>query len=110
MRFQLDCTSDSGGRLEGTLTWEGGEYVPFSGTLELLRLFEDHTARRGPWMTSSAIPSRPNVQVAAVLAPVAVGLSSRPCRAESLIGMAAASSRAHPWLTVQRRSSNRGLP
>jgi hypothetical protein len=25
VRFQLDCISDSGGRLEGTLAWEGRE-------------------------------------------------------------------------------------
>jgi hypothetical protein len=31
-----------------TLAREGRESVPFSGTLELLRLLEDHTARRGP--------------------------------------------------------------
>ena len=48
VRFQLDCISDSGGRLEGTLAWKDREPVPFSGTLELLRLLEDHTARRGP--------------------------------------------------------------
>jgi hypothetical protein len=48
VRFQLDCTSDSEGRLEGTLAWEGRGSVPFSGTLELLRLLEDHTGRRGP--------------------------------------------------------------
>ena len=54
VRFQLDCISDSGGRLEGTLAWEGREPVPFSGTLELLRLLEDHTARRGPGNNGAA--------------------------------------------------------
>ena len=42
MRFELECVADSGGRLEGTIAWEGRDPVPFSGTLELLRLLEDH--------------------------------------------------------------------
>ena len=46
MRFELDCAADRDGRLEGTLEWEHGGPVPFSGTLELLRLLEDHTPRR----------------------------------------------------------------
>lgn len=46
MRFELNCAADRDGRLEGTLAWEdGGGPVPFSGTLELLRLVEDHTSR-----------------------------------------------------------------
>jgi hypothetical protein len=46
VRFELDCTADRDDRLEGTLGWEDGSPVPFSGTLELLRLIEDHTPRR----------------------------------------------------------------
>lgn len=46
MRFELNCASDRDGRLEGTLGWEDGSPVPFSGTLELLRLLEDHAPRR----------------------------------------------------------------
>jgi len=46
VRFELDCTADRDRRLKGTLGWEDGSPVPFSGTLELLRLIEDHTARR----------------------------------------------------------------
>lgn len=47
MRFELNCAADRDGRLEGTLAWEdGGGPVPFSGTLELLRLLEDHIPRR----------------------------------------------------------------
>lgn len=47
MRFELNCAADRDGRLEGTLAWEdGGGPVSFSGTLELLRLLEDHTPRR----------------------------------------------------------------
>ena len=46
MRFELNCVADRDGRLEGTLTWEEGHPVPFSGTLELLRLLEDHTPGR----------------------------------------------------------------
>lgn len=45
MRFELNCAADREGRLEGTLDWEDGGPVPFSGTLELLRLLEDHTPR-----------------------------------------------------------------
>jgi hypothetical protein len=41
VRFELDCTADRDGRLEGTLGWKDGRPVPFSGTLELLRLLED---------------------------------------------------------------------
>jgi hypothetical protein len=47
MRFELNCTADPAGRFEGTLAWEDGDGpVPFSGTLELLRLIEDHTPRQ----------------------------------------------------------------
>lgn len=46
MRFELDCAADRDGRLEGTLRWDDGDPVPFSGTLELLRLLEHHAARR----------------------------------------------------------------
>lgn len=46
MRFELDCAADRDGRLEGTLHWDDGGPVPFSGTLELLRLLEDHAPRR----------------------------------------------------------------
>jgi hypothetical protein len=46
VRFELNC-ADRDGRLEGTLAWEDGcGSVPFSGTLELLRLLEDHIPRR----------------------------------------------------------------
>lgn len=45
MRFELYCAAGRNGRLEGTLAWEGRHPVPFSGTLELLRLLEDHTPR-----------------------------------------------------------------
>jgi hypothetical protein len=55
MRFELDCAADRDGRLEGTLGWEGGGPVPFSGTLELLRLLEDHAPRR-PAGRDQAIP------------------------------------------------------
>ena len=46
MRFELVCTADRDGRLKGTLGWEDGRPMPFYGTLELLRLIEDHTPRR----------------------------------------------------------------
>lgn len=46
MRFELNCVVGRDGRLEGTLGWPGHAPVPFSGTLELLRLIEDHTPRR----------------------------------------------------------------
>ena len=46
VRFELDCAADRDGRLEGTLAWEAGHPIHFSGTLELLRLLEDHTPRR----------------------------------------------------------------
>lgn len=46
MRFELDCAADRDGRLEGTLDWDDGGPVPFSGTLELLRLLEDHAPRQ----------------------------------------------------------------
>jgi hypothetical protein len=46
MRFELDCAADRDGRLEGTLGWEGSGPVQFSGTLELLRLLEDHAPRQ----------------------------------------------------------------
>jgi hypothetical protein len=47
VRFELDCAADCDGRLEGTLAWQGGGApVPFSGTLELLRLLEEHVPRR----------------------------------------------------------------
>ena len=46
MHFELECVTDSGGRLEGTMAWEGRDPVPFSGTLELLRLLEDHAPAR----------------------------------------------------------------
>jgi hypothetical protein len=46
MRFELDCAADRDGRIEGTLAWEDGAPVPFSGTLELLRLLEEHVPRR----------------------------------------------------------------
>jgi hypothetical protein len=46
VRFELECATDSGGRLVGTVGWEGRGPVPFSGTLELLRLLEDHAPRR----------------------------------------------------------------
>jgi hypothetical protein len=46
MRFELDCAVDHGGRLVGTLGWEDRGPVAFSGTLELLRLLEDHASRR----------------------------------------------------------------
>ena len=48
MRFVLDCTAAADGRLEGTLSWENGDPVPFSGTLELLGLLLDHTPREAP--------------------------------------------------------------
>lgn len=55
MRFELDCTADRDGRLEGTLGWEDSGPVGFSGTLELLRLLEDHTPRQ-PAARNQAAP------------------------------------------------------
>jgi hypothetical protein len=47
VRFELNCAADRDGRLEGTLAWEdSSDPVSFSGTLEFLRLIEDHTPRR----------------------------------------------------------------
>ena len=46
MRFELDCAADRHGRLEGTLDWDDGSPGAFSGTLELLRLLEDHAPRQ----------------------------------------------------------------
>jgi hypothetical protein len=55
VRFELNCTADRDGRLEGTLSWEDGGPADFSGTLELLRLLEDHTPRR-PAARNQATP------------------------------------------------------
>lgn len=55
MRFELDCAVGRDGRLEGTLRWQHNDPVPFSGTLELLRLIEDHIPRRSAEQ-SHAIP------------------------------------------------------
>lgn len=44
MRFVLDVSRDAEGRLSGQIRWEGAARpVAFSGTLELLRILEDHT-------------------------------------------------------------------
>jgi hypothetical protein len=42
MRFVLDCVRDPEGRLTGQLSTPGANGQPFCGTLELLRLVEDH--------------------------------------------------------------------
>jgi hypothetical protein len=42
MRFVLDCVRDTEGRLTGQLSADGARAKPFCGTLELLRLVEDH--------------------------------------------------------------------
>jgi hypothetical protein len=42
MRIVLDVTATAGGRIEGTASWvNGGQPVPFTGWLDLMRLFED---------------------------------------------------------------------
>jgi hypothetical protein len=46
MRIVLDVTATTGNRIQGTASWvNGGQPVPFSGWLALMRLFED--ASRG---------------------------------------------------------------
>jgi hypothetical protein len=42
VRFVLDCERDTEGRLTGRLSTVGTDSQPFTGTLELLRLFEDN--------------------------------------------------------------------
>lgn len=44
MHFEMDCTVCHDGRLQGTLSWPGHPPVPFSGTLDLLRLIQDTAA------------------------------------------------------------------
>ena len=46
VRFELECVTDSDGRLEGTVGWDDSGPVPFSGTLELLRLLLDNAPCR----------------------------------------------------------------
>lgn len=60
MRFELNCSADHDGRLEGTLAWEDGDPVSFSGTLELLRLLEDQTPRQ-PDAKNQAAPGMGDV-------------------------------------------------
>lgn len=44
MRFVLEVSRDTAGRLNGTAAWDDEAVsAGFSGTLELLRLLEDHT-------------------------------------------------------------------
>lgn len=48
MRFVLEVSRDQEGRLTGTACWDHEtQTAGFSGTLELLRLLEDHTERTG---------------------------------------------------------------
>jgi len=45
MRIVLDVTATGSNRIEGTASWvNGGEPVPFTGWLALMRLFEDASA------------------------------------------------------------------
>lgn len=46
MRFEVECVTGRDGRLEGTVGWDDGDPIPFSGTLELLRLIQDHAPGR----------------------------------------------------------------
>jgi hypothetical protein len=46
MRIVLDVTATAGGRIEGTASWVNGgqpigQPIPFTGWLDLMRLFED---------------------------------------------------------------------
>lgn len=43
VRFVLDVHRDPDGRLEGEISPQGESPQPFSGTLDLLRVLEDHT-------------------------------------------------------------------
>jgi hypothetical protein len=43
MQMTVDLLRASDGRLEGTLVTDTGDRVPFSGTLDLLRLLEELT-------------------------------------------------------------------
>jgi hypothetical protein len=43
MQMTVDLLRAADGRLEGTLVTDTGDRVPFSGTLDLLRLLEDLT-------------------------------------------------------------------
>jgi len=48
MRIVLDVTATGSNRIEGTASWvNGGEPVPFTGWLALMRLFEDASAGQG---------------------------------------------------------------
>lgn len=47
VRFLVDISRDSDGRVAGRLQGTGGGPVPFSGWLELLRLLEDRTPLTG---------------------------------------------------------------
>ncbi len=56
MQMTVDLLRADDGRLEGTLTTDTGDRLPFSGTLDLLRLLEDltlppgsATPAGGPW-------------------------------------------------------------
>jgi hypothetical protein len=43
MQMTVDLLRAADGRLEGTVVTDSGDRVPFSGTLDLLRLLEDLT-------------------------------------------------------------------
>lgn len=47
MEMTVDLLRASDGRLEGTVTTDTGDRLPFSGTLDLLRLLEDLTPPPG---------------------------------------------------------------
>lgn len=47
VKFLVDLSSDEDGRVSGQVALAGGSPAPFSGWLELLRLFEDHVQDSG---------------------------------------------------------------
>jgi hypothetical protein len=60
LQFVLDVSRDQVGRLRGQATWDGGAQASgFSGTLELLRILEDHTELGFPSVTpEDEVPAR----------------------------------------------------
>jgi hypothetical protein len=60
VRFVLEVSRDQVGRLKGRASWDGGsQAVGFSGTLELLRVLEDHTELESSGVTpEDQVPSR----------------------------------------------------
>ena len=54
VRFVLDVHRDPDGRLEGEISPQGEKARPFSGTLDLLRVLEDHTPAEDPSVESPA--------------------------------------------------------